>query len=286
VRHSTNKLLAYVAFNPKAGRNEWVIGPRQIAQFMAEERKFFGIASGIAYPLAGDMPAYKASSAKVMTRFARGDVGGAVHALASAWRQALSDGPGFWVEAAVSTTAIAAGTGTLARGVAGEATAGEAGATVAEPVATAESATAAESTTVADQGATAAKPTAASERSTIAAKPAPAITQTRPPSEIANNLIAKHLGSVRAALPELNAMALTQGEAAEAVEAMFRASGRNVANRIQMPNGDLVLTSRRPGLGQPVNIVTRQGQVSFATATLSNSGNMLAPMSISDLAPE
>jgi hypothetical protein len=91
---------------------------------------------------------------------------------------------------------------------------------------------------------------------------------------------------MRKALGELNAMRLPQDAAAEAVEAMFRASGRNVANRVRMPDGNLVLTSVRPGMNQPVNVVTPQGQVFFGRATLAITSNPQAPMSVSNLVLE
>jgi hypothetical protein len=81
-------------------------------------------------------------------------------------------------------------------------------------------------------------------------------------------------------------MRLPQEDAATATEAMYKASGRDVSNRAPQPNGDLVLTSRRLGDNQPVNIVTPRGQVSFGRATLSNSGNIKAPIGVTNVVPE
>jgi hypothetical protein len=115
------------------------------------------------------------------------------------------------------------------------------------------------------------------------ARPSP---PTRTPSEIAEELITRHRGSVRTALADLNRMGLSQEDAATTVEAMFRASGRSVANRVRVPNGNLVLTSVRPGVNQPVNIVTPNGQVSFGRATLSLTGDLQAPMRVTNLVSE
>ena len=54
-----------------------MIGPGDLAQFMGHERMYFGIAQA-SYPAVGDMPAYKADSARVATRAMRGDWKGAV----------------------------------------------------------------------------------------------------------------------------------------------------------------------------------------------------------------
>jgi hypothetical protein len=116
--------------------------------------------------------------------------------------------------------------------------------------------------------------------------PAPPAPPAKSPAEIGEELVKANGGSVRKALPKLNEMRLPQEDAATATEAMYKASGRDVSNRAPQPNGDLVLTSRRLGDNQPVNIVTPQGQVSFGRATLSNSGNIKAPISVTNVVPE
>jgi hypothetical protein len=69
---------------------------------------------------------------------------------------------------------------------------------------------------------------------------------------------------------------------------MYRASGRDVSNRWRMPDGSLVVTSRRLGAHQPVNIVTAEGQVSFGRATLSPPPptNPMGPIRVTDVVPD
>jgi hypothetical protein len=105
-------------------------------------------------------------------------------------------------------------------------------------------------------------------------------------TEIAEQLIAKYKGSIRAALAELNRMNLSQSKAADVVEAMYRASGRNVANRVMLPDGRLVLTSVRPGDFQPINLISTEGKVSFGKATLSLTGDLKAPIAVSNVIPD
>ena len=108
LRNATGKVVAYIAYNPQSHRNEWVIGPGDLAFFTAHERMFFGLAQAT-YPAVGDMPAYKAESAKVGTRAMRGDVAGAFRALRHSWSLAGRD-PDFWVSAAMATAGgLAAG---------------------------------------------------------------------------------------------------------------------------------------------------------------------------------
>jgi hypothetical protein len=108
----------------------------------------------------------------------------------------------------------------------------------------------------------------------------------RPPREIGEEIVRRNGNSVRRSLPELNRAGLSQEEAAEALEAMYRATGRDVANRVRMPDGNLVVTSRVPGPSQPVNIVSPNGQITFGRADLSLTTNPNAPMSVSNLVPD
>ena len=97
------------------------------------------------------------------------------------------------------------------------------------------------------------------------------------PAEIGDELFAAHGGSVRAALPRLNAMRLSQEDAAQVVARIFQRSGREVGDTVRMPNGDLVLTPPEPGVQRPVNIISRGGQVRFGFADVNLTDNPLIP---------
>ena len=99
----------------------------------------------------------------------------------------------------------------------------------------------------------------------------------RVPAEIGDELFITHDGSVRAALPWLNAMRLSQEDAAQVVARIFQRSGREVGETIRMPNGDLVLTPPEPGVQRPVNIISPGGQVRFGFADVNTTTNPLIP---------
>src|SRR5918911_677834 len=99
----------------------------------------------------------------------------------------------------------------------------------------------------------------------------------REPVEIGDELFVAHGGSVRAALPELNAMRLSQEDAAQVVAQIFRRSGREVGETIRMPSGDLVLTPPEPGIQRPVNIISPDGQVRFGLADVNTTNNPSIP---------
>jgi hypothetical protein len=99
----------------------------------------------------------------------------------------------------------------------------------------------------------------------------------RVPAEIGDELFVAHGGSVRDALPRLNAMRLSQEDAAQVVARIFQRSGRQVGDTVRMPNGDLVLTPPEPGVQRPVNIISPGGQVRFALADVNTTNNPLIP---------
>jgi len=126
---------------------------------------------------------------------------------------------------------------------------------------------------------------AAEEAAEKAAKEA-AEQAARSAADIAEELLKKHKGSVRAALPELNQLGLSQAKAADVVETMFRRSGRDVANRVLLDDGRLILTSVRPGINQPINIIAKDGTVSFGRATLTITKDIKAPIAVSNVVPD
>jgi hypothetical protein len=99
----------------------------------------------------------------------------------------------------------------------------------------------------------------------------------RVPAEIGDELFTAHGGSVRAALPRLNAMRLSQEDAAQVVARIFERSGREVGGTVPMPNGDLVLTPPEPGVQRPVNIISPDGQVGFGFADVNLTDNPSIP---------
>ena len=101
----------------------------------------------------------------------------------------------------------------------------------------------------------------------------------RVPAEIGDELFIAYGGSVRAALPGLNAMRLSQEDAAQVVARIFQRSGREVGDTVRMPNGDLVLTPPEPGVQRPVNIISPDGQVRFALADVNTTNNPSIPFS-------
>ena len=101
----------------------------------------------------------------------------------------------------------------------------------------------------------------------------------RAPAEIGDELFLAHGGSVRAALPRLNAMRLSQEDAAQVVARIFQRSGRDVGSTVRMSNGDLVLTPPEPGVQRPVNIISPDGQVRFGLADVNTTNNPLIPFS-------
>jgi len=128
-RSNTDAVVFYGAYNPEMKRTEYIIGPNLIKEFLSNETLFRYNAAG-AYPLAGDMPEYKAKSARVAARAMEGDAAGAWKAWKESWVAAAKD-PNFWVEATVATSG----------GLAGAAESGTARAGVAAEGATAETAT-------------------------------------------------------------------------------------------------------------------------------------------------
>ena len=99
----------------------------------------------------------------------------------------------------------------------------------------------------------------------------------RVPAEIGDELFVAHGGSVRAALPQLNAMRLSQEDAAQVVARIFQRSGREVGDTVRVANGDLVLTPPEPGVQRPVNVISPGGQVRFALADVNTTDNPLIP---------
>jgi hypothetical protein len=107
------------------------------------------------------------------------------------------------------------------------------------------------------------------------------------PDEIGDELFTAHGGSVRSALPQLNAMHLSQEDAVQVVTRIFERSGRKVGDTVRMPNGDLVLTPPEPGVQRPVNVISPDGQVRFALADVNTRNNPAIPFTgVTNVGPE
>lgn len=107
LRAGTELVVYYIAYNPQASRNEWVVGPNNIQHFLENERLHFGLAQA-SYPAAGEMPDYKALSGRVAARAMQGDVSGMFRAWKDSWAAAVKS-PQFWIEATMATGAAAIG---------------------------------------------------------------------------------------------------------------------------------------------------------------------------------
>jgi hypothetical protein len=74
-------------------------------------------------------------------------------------------------------------------------------------------------------------------------------------------------GSVRDGLAEVNARDLSQGEAVEALRGMYE-PGRKIGEVVPDNDGNLIVLSRNSGNRQPVNIIDRDGKISFGKADI------------------
>ncbi len=107
MRSETDKVVYYIAYNPATKRNEFAVGPDQVQEFLSHEDLYWYTAAG-AYPIAGDMPDYKAKSGRMVAKMMQGKYGDAFDAWKDSWKAAVKD-PQFWVESVTATTALAAG---------------------------------------------------------------------------------------------------------------------------------------------------------------------------------
>jgi len=96
----------YIAYNTRAKRSEFAIGPEYL-DFFINHMTLYMIAAGNFFGLTGQTPRYQVESAKVMHLGFKGDLGGAVRALGRSWLAALQD-PGWWAQAAGAHAGLAA----------------------------------------------------------------------------------------------------------------------------------------------------------------------------------
>ena len=102
---------------------------------------------------------------------------------------------------------------------------------------------------------------------------APSKAQTLTPQQkasaqgIGKRAVTNSNGSVRKGLAEVNSQNLSQSEALEALRAMYE-PGRKLGEVVPDGNGNLIVLSRNSGNGQPVNIIDRDGKISFGKADI------------------
>jgi hypothetical protein len=101
MQSGTEKVVYYLAYNPETKRNEYVVGPGDVQNFVAHEDLYWYNAAA-AYPLAGDMPDYKAKSGRMVSKMMQGKYGEAFDAWKDSWSAAVRD-PQFWVESVTAT---------------------------------------------------------------------------------------------------------------------------------------------------------------------------------------
>lgn len=85
----------YVAFNARAGRNEFVVGPTLVDAFAANAR-MYATAAGNFFGLTGYVSDYQVATAAMIDRSMNGDIVNAAANFGDSWAAALQD-PGWWV---------------------------------------------------------------------------------------------------------------------------------------------------------------------------------------------
>lgn len=103
--HDDPHVVYYIAYNTRARRSEFAIGPAYL-DFFLQHTIMYMIAAGNFFGISGPSP-YEVSTGKVISRGMRGDIRGAVRALGQAWLQALQD-PNWWIQALGATAGMAA----------------------------------------------------------------------------------------------------------------------------------------------------------------------------------
>ncbi len=103
--HDDPHVVYYAAYNTRAQRTEYAIGPAYLDFFLSHITLYM-IAAGNFFGFSGPRP-YELATGKVISRGIRGDLRGAVRALGTSWLQALQD-PNWWIQALGATAGMAA----------------------------------------------------------------------------------------------------------------------------------------------------------------------------------
>jgi Domain of unknown function (DUF4157) len=104
--HDDPHVVYYAAYNTRAQRTEYAIGPAYL-DFFLQHTTLYMIAAGNFFGILGHPSPHEVSTGKVISRGIRGDILGAVRALGQSWLQALQN-PNWLVQALGATAGMAA----------------------------------------------------------------------------------------------------------------------------------------------------------------------------------
>lgn len=113
LRTGTENVVYYIAFNPRASRNEYAVGPNNLDSFLSRDLLYM-TAAGNVFGIARELRPYEVTSHQVGYLWMHGHYRAAIDALGESWLQALQD-PHWWMLAVPATAAGAA----AGRGAAG-----------------------------------------------------------------------------------------------------------------------------------------------------------------------
>jgi Domain of unknown function (DUF4157) len=115
--HDDPHVVFYIAYNTKAGRSEYAVGPDYLDTFI-DSNFLLMVAAGNFFGLTGQVKPYEVSSYQVGALALRGDLQGAIQALGRSWVQALQD-PNWWMQTILATSGALVAKGGI-NNVAGE----------------------------------------------------------------------------------------------------------------------------------------------------------------------
>jgi len=101
---NTPLCVFYVAYNTRADRSEFVVGPG-LVDFFAEHAALYATAAGNFFGLTGYTSNWQISSGSTIHKGMNGNILGAFSKLGDSWLEALQD-PGWWATALGSTLAL------------------------------------------------------------------------------------------------------------------------------------------------------------------------------------
>jgi hypothetical protein len=99
--HQEPRLVYFVAYNQRAGRAEWVVGPDDMERFRSQ-LEFLMIVAGNFYGFASEPSRYAVDTAQIGHLVMKGDLKGAIRTLGKSWMAALRD-PNWYLQAIPAT---------------------------------------------------------------------------------------------------------------------------------------------------------------------------------------
>jgi len=114
--------------------------------------------------------------------------------------------------------------------------------------------------------------------SSCSASNAPAAGQGA--NQLADRLIQQSNGSVSRALDALNKLQVGQGRAIDVLQRMYQQTGRGTGPVQDLGNGSVALLSRRIGSDQSILVISAEGIVRTATATIEVVGTSVRATNI------